>query len=286
MQRLSLVPTPIGNLQDITERALHVLKSADVVAAEDTRRTRAMLREFGITAEIVRLDVHTMPQRGPRLFENSDINWLAYVSDAGTPGISDPGLELIHLAQRYGVTYEVLPGPTAFVPALVLSGFPTARFTFEGFLPRKGSERTRRIAAIAERTITTVLYESPQRLLGTLTDLQGVLSADREVSVSREISKLFEETKRGTTAELLEYFAAGTKGEIVVVISPLARSTANETADHPAATLAQAAHEAGLAGRNLRTFLTNMGVARNEAYELATALGPTGALNEPTDEAE
>lgn len=285
MQRLSLVPTPIGNLQDITERALHVLSNADVVAAEDTRRTRAMLREFGITAEIVRLDVHTMPQRGPRLFENSDIEWLAYVSDAGTPGISDPGIELIHLAQRYGVAYEVLPGPTAFVPALVLSGFPTARFTFEGFLPRKGSERTRRITAIANRTCTTVLYESPQRLLATLADLAQVCEPDREVSVSREISKMFEETKRGTIAEVSEYFADGTKGEIVVVISPLARSAASDSSVATAETLARAAHDAGLAGRNLRTFLTNMGVSRNEAYELATLLGPTGALNEPTKEA-
>ena len=285
MQRLSLVPTPIGNLQDITERALYVLKNADVVAAEDTRRTRGLLREFGITAEIVRLDVHTMPQRGPRLFENSDIDWLAYVSDAGTPGISDPGLELIHLAQRYGVAYEVLPGPTAFVPALVLSGFPTARFTFEGFLPRKGSERNRRIAAIANRPITTVLYESPQRLLATLADLAAVCSPERQVSVSREISKLFEETKRGTIAEVQEYFAEGTKGEIVVVISPLIRSAASADDSH-AELLAQAAHQAGLAGRDLSTFLTNMGVARNEAYELANTLGATGALNEPTNEAE
>lgn len=275
MQRLSLVPTPIGNVADITERALQVLRDADVVAAEDTRRTRALLRHYGLTKEIVRLDTFTMAQRGPRLFENSDIAWLAYVSDAGTPGISDPGAFLIELAIRYGVAHEVLPGPTAFVPALVLSGLPIARFTFEGFLPRKGSDRARRLEHIAASTATSVLYESPNRIGATLLDLARVCGADRHASVSREISKLYEETKRGTLGELAEYFADGTKGEVVVVISALAERGADDE-QHPFADVAAAAHRAGLRGRELRQLLTDLGAPRNRAYDLVTALGDTG----------
>lgn len=252
-----------------------MLREADVVAAEDTRRTRALLRHYGLTKEIVRLDTFTMAQRGPRLFENSDIQWLAYVSDAGTPGISDPGAFLIELAIRYGVEHEVLPGPTAFVPALVLSGLPIARFTFEGFLPRKGSERTRRLERIAASTATSVLYESPNRIATTLLELAQVCGAERPASVSREISKLYEETKRGTLSELAEYFAEGTKGEVVVVISALAEEPAD--ADEQSFTdIATAGHRAGLRGRALRQLLTDLGVPRNRAYELVTALGNTG----------
>src|SRR5690554_6530301 len=161
-RRLTLVPTPIGNLGDVTLRALEVLRRADVVAAEDTRRSRVLLDQHGITARLERLDAHTISSRAPALLEEHA--WVAYVTDAGTPGISDPGAEFVRLALAAGVEVEVLPGATAFVPALVASGLPTARFTFEGFLPRKGSSRSRRLRDIAASHATSVAYESPHRL--------------------------------------------------------------------------------------------------------------------------
>lgn len=154
--RLSLVPTPIGNLEDITLRALRVLKEAEVVACEDTRRTGILLKHFGISKPMVRLDQHTVGQ-ARRLLQGYER--VAYVTDAGTPGISDPGAELVALALREGWQLEVLPGPTALIPALVASGLPTARFAFEGFLPQKRSERRARLAQVTGRTV--VLYEAP-----------------------------------------------------------------------------------------------------------------------------
>jgi 16S rRNA (cytidine1402-2'-O)-methyltransferase len=164
--RLTLVPTPIGHLGDITVRALDVLRAADVIAAEDTRRSRTLLDRYAITTPLVRLDAHTIAARAPRLLREHA--HVAFVTDAGTPGISDPGAELVRLALDLGAHVEALPGPTAFVPALVLSGLPVARFTFEGFLPRRGRDRRERLAEIARREPTTVLYESPHRLAATL----------------------------------------------------------------------------------------------------------------------
>ncbi len=264
MSRLSLVPTPIGNLGDISARALEVLRQADAVAAEDTRRSRVLLDHFGIRAKLERLDAHTMEVRAPHLLQRYD--HLAFVTDAGTPGISDPGAELVRLAVDQGVAVEVLPGPTAFVPALVLSCLPTARFTFEGFLPRKGSERSRRLRTIAEASATTVLYESPRRLAATLAELAAACGPDRPASVSRELSKRFETTLRGglgTLAAAVE--SEGVKGEVVVVVGPAPASPDAPAAADTAAALAAS----GVRGRLLRSALEALGVPRNEAYAAA-----------------
>ena len=264
MSRLSLVPTPIGNLSDITLRALDVLREADVVAAEDTRHSRILLSHHGIDRPMVRLDAHTIAERGRGVLERND--HVAMITDAGTPGISDPGSELVRIALALGADVEVLPGPTAFVPALVLSGLPTARFTFEGFLPRKGSARRERIASLAQAQATTVLYESAQRLAATLADLAGACGGARAASVSREISKLHEETVRGDLAGLAARFeGVETRGEVVIVVGPAPVFSAQGEAEATATALVGA----GLRGRSLQRALVALGTARNEAYGLA-----------------
>lgn len=275
-KRVTLVPTPIGNLADITARAVEVLRTADQLAAEDTRRSRVLLEHLGIHRPLERLDAHTMAQRAPALLAQHE--WLAYLTDAGTPGISDPGADLVGLALAAGASVEVLPGATAFVPALVASGLPTARFTFEGFLPRTGSARKRRIKEIAAATATSIIYESPTRLAGTLADLAKACGQDRAASVSRELSKLYEETRRGTLAELHSHYAAGTvKGEIVVVVGPATVQDEDGAAAEPQAAalgleeMAVRLAEAGVRGRLLRDALIKIGVPRNSAYRLALA---------------
>jgi 16S rRNA (cytidine1402-2'-O)-methyltransferase len=270
--RLTLVPTPIGNLQDITLRALEVLRRADVIAAEDTRHSATLLHHHGIHTPTVRLDAHTIEQRAPKLLR--DHAHVALISDAGTPGISDPGAELVRLALAQGVEVDVLPGPTAFVPALVLSGLPIARFTFEGFLPRKGRDRRERIQAIATREHTTVFYESPRRLLATLVELAAALGGGRTASVSRELSKRFETTKRGTLQALVDHHREHpARGEVVVVVGPAdgqAPSPAHAHDAHEAMALRLA--EEGLWGRDLRAALEAAGVKRPQAYALAERL--------------
>lgn len=262
-----LVPTPVGNLGDLTFRAVEVLRGADAVACEDTRRTGALLTHLGISRPLVRLDAHTM-HRAPAVLEAHPR--LAYVSDAGTPGISDPGSELVRAAVEAGIPVEVLPGPTAFVPALVLSGLPTARFTYEGFLPRSGRERRERLAAIAARPETTVLYESPHRLGDTLTDLAAACGPEREASVTRELSKRFEETARGTLADLAAHFGEGVRGEIVVVVGGRPEGTllpGEEAPDPEAQARAWAAE--GRPVREIRELLIAAGLRKNDAYALA-----------------
>lgn len=262
-----LVPTPVGNLGDLTFRAVEVLRACDAVACEDTRRTGALLAHLGLGKPLVRLDAHTM-HRAPQVLEAYPR--LAYVSDAGTPGISDPGTELVRAAVAAEIPVEVLPGATAFVPALVLSGLPAARFTFEGFLPRAGRERRERLAAIAARPETTVLYESPHRLAATLADLVGACGETRPASVTRELSKKFEETVRGTLAELAARFAEGVRGEIVVVVAgrPVGEAVlGEEIPDHAA--LARSWAQAGKGAREIRELLMARGLRKNDAYALA-----------------
>lgn len=264
--RVWLVPTPVGNLGDITLRAVEVLRGADAVACEDTRHTGALLRHLGIHKPLVRLDAHTMG-RAAQVLERHPR--LAYVSDAGTPGISDPGAELVRAALEAEVAVEVLPGPTAFVPALVLSGLPGARFTFEGFLPRSGRERRERLAAIAARAETTVLYESPHRLHDTLVELAQVCGPQRPASVTRELSKRFEETARETLSALAAHFSGGVRGEIVVVVSgrPAGEVAPDDEVDHRA--LAQGLAQEGRSVRDIRDFLMQQGLRKNDAYALA-----------------
>ena len=273
---VTLVPTPVGNLGDITYRAVEVLRSVDAVGCEDTRRTGALLRHLGIQKPLVRLDAHTMRERAAGVL--GQYARLAYVSDAGTPGISDPGMELVEIALELGGTVEVLPGATAFVPALVLSGLKAARFTFEGFLPRSGRERRERLEAIASRQEATVLYESPHRLADTLAELAGACGADRRASVTRELSKLHEETRRGTLTELAGVFAQGVRGEIVVVVEGGVPPASAET-DYSA--LAARLAREGKSTRDIRALLVAAGLRKNDAYALSLTVARAGEPEDP-----
>lgn len=214
-----MVPTPVGNLGDMTPRAVETLRACDVILAEDTRTSGVLLKHFGIDTPVSshhKYNEHsTVVSVADRIESGENV---ALVTDAGTPGISDPGFMLSRECRNRGIEVITLPGPTAFVPALVDSGLPCDRFTFEGFLPQKKGRATR-LAAIADDERTTVVYESPLRLAKTLRQLAEVCGNDRPASVSREISKLHETTERGTLGELADFFEKNNpKGEIVIVI--------------------------------------------------------------------
>lgn len=216
---LTLVPTPIGNLDDITLRAQKVLAEVDGVVAEDTRVTGRLLQHLGLQRPLIPFHAHNEHRMVEQLVARLKAGErFALVSDAGTPAISDPGFLLVRAALQAGVSVECLPGATAFVPALVSSGLPCDRFVFEGFLPVKKGRRTR-LEQLCREERTIVLYESPHRLVRTLRDLAETFGAERQASTSREISKLHEETLRGTLAELLEHFdRTEPRGEFVVVV--------------------------------------------------------------------
>ena len=216
---LYLVPTPIGNLKDITLRALEVLKEVDVILAEDTRNTSRLLNHYGIIKPLSPYHQHNEHKILQHLVDQlSAGKKMAVVTDAGTPGISDPAFLLVRECVKQHIKVECLPGATAFVPALVNSGLPINRFVFEGFLPlKKGRQTLLKQLAAEERTM--VFYESPVRLVKTLEELAQYFGAERLCSVSRELSKLFEETKRGTLTEVAGYFKAKeVKGEIVLIV--------------------------------------------------------------------
>lgn len=218
--KLYLVPTPIGNLEDITLRAINVLKSVDVVLAEDTRTSGNLLKHLGISKPMQSYHIHnehqTVQKIIARILKGES---MALVSDAGTPAVSDPGFLLVRECLKNGVEVECLPGPTAFVPALVNSGLPSDRFTFEGFLPHKKGRQTR-LTELKEEERTMIFYESPHRLLKSLEQFAEYFGGDRQASVSRELTKMFEETVRGTLTEIITYFTEKTiKGEIVIVVS-------------------------------------------------------------------
>ncbi len=217
---LYLVPTPIGNLEDITLRAIRILKEVDVVLAEDTRTSGKLLHHLGIEKRMHSHHLHNEHKATAHLVDRLKAGEvMALVSDAGTPGISDPGFFLVRECLKQGLKIECLPGPTAFVPALVKSGFSTDRFTFEGFLPIKKGRQTR-LQSLAQEERTMIFYESPHRLLKTLSQFKEYFGEDRLVSVSREISKMFEETINGTFDELIEVFTAkAIKGEFVIVVA-------------------------------------------------------------------
>ena len=217
---LYIVPTPIGNLQDITVRALEVLKEVDLVLAEDTRTSSKLLNHYQISKPLSPYHQHNEHKIVQHLISQLlDGKKMAIVTDAGTPGISDPAFLLVRECVKAGVKIECLPGATAFVPALVNSGIPTNRFVFEGFLPLKKGRQTL-MKQLAEEERTMVFYESPMRLVKTLEEFITYFGAERICSVSRELTKLFEENKRGTLAEVAAFFAAKTvKGEIVIVVA-------------------------------------------------------------------
>jgi 16S rRNA (cytidine1402-2'-O)-methyltransferase len=220
MGKLVLVPTPVGNLGDITLRAIDVLKEADLILAEDTRQTMKLLSHLGI---------HTPIQSHHMFNEHRTVEaicdkilsgmTIALVSDAGTPAISDPGFLLVRTCIEHGITVETLPGPTAFIPALVNSGLPCDRFCFEGFLPQKKG-RHKKLEALVDEQRTMIFYESPYRLVKALDEMTEVFGSERQACVSRELSKIYEENIRGTLAWLAEHFRSNTpKGEIVIVVA-------------------------------------------------------------------
>ena len=218
--KLYLVPTPIGNLQDITLRALEVLKTVDVVLAEDTRTSGQLLKHFAISAKLQAYHQHNEHREVEHLVQRmAGGETMALVSDAGSPAISDPGFLLVRECVRSGVQVESLPGATAFVPALAKSGLPTHRFCFEGFLPQKKGRQTA-LKALADEERTMVFYESPYRVIKTLTDFMAVFGAERQASVSREITKMFEETINGSLQEIINHFnTKAPKGEFVIVVA-------------------------------------------------------------------
>ena len=219
MGKLYIVPTPVGNLLDMTFRAVEVLKSADLILAEDTRTTSVLLKHYDIHGKLEshhKFNEHkTVSAIRDRILSGLDV---ALVSDAGTPGISDPGFLLVRTCVEEGIEVETLPGATAFVPALVSSGFPCDRFCFEGFLPvRKG--RMTRLSELSGEKRTMIFYESPYRLVRTLQQFTEVFGQDRKCCVAREISKKFEEHRRGTLDEVVRWYSAHEpKGEIVIIV--------------------------------------------------------------------
>lgn len=221
MSKLFVVPTPIGNLGDITLRSIEVLKSVDLILAEDTRTSYKLLKHYDIDTPVESFHMHNEHKKLESIINKLRSDYeIALISDAGTPGISDPGFLLVRECINNEVEVECLPGPTAFVPALVSSGLPCDRFSFEGFLPVKKG-RTKRLKELSAETKTMVFYESPHRILKTLNDLSNYFDVESQISVSRELTKLYEETFRGTIKESVEHFEKNkTKGEFVIVLSP------------------------------------------------------------------
>jgi 16S rRNA (cytidine1402-2'-O)-methyltransferase len=220
MSKLYIVPTPIGNLEDITLRAIRILKEVDLILAEDTRKTGILLNHYGIEKKM--MPHHAFNEHATLKIIVERIKQgitIALVTDAGTPSISDPGYLLVRECVKEGLPVECLPGPTAFVPALVNSGIPSDRFRFEGFLPHKKGRQSR-IRELADERSTLVFYESPHRLVKTLEQFALLFGEDRLASVSRELTKIYEETKTGTLKELMDYFRKKqVKGEIVIVVA-------------------------------------------------------------------
>jgi 16S rRNA (cytidine1402-2'-O)-methyltransferase len=218
--KLYIIPTPIGNLEDITLRALRILKEVDVILAEDTRQTSKLLKHYEITKKLVAHHQHNEHKTLERIIDSiKNGETMALVSDAGTPAISDPGFLLVRECIKNDINVECLPGATAFVPALVNSGFPCDKFIFEGFLPHKKGRQTR-LKLLAEETRTIIFYESPHRLLKTLKQFVEYFGEERQVSVSRELTKIHEENVRGTVIELINYYENNTlKGEIVLIVN-------------------------------------------------------------------
>ena len=220
MSKLHIVPTPIGNLQDITYRAVEILSNVDLILAEDTRVSQKLLKHYNIKTKMVSYHMHNEHKITKDVIENLNKGVaIALISDAGTPGISDPGFLLIRSCIENNIQVECLPGATAFVPALVQSGIPTNRFLFEGFLPHKKG-RTKKLTQLSKEEKTIILYESPHRLIKTLEDLCKYFGQETKASVSRELTKIHEETIHGTLKTIKDYYSNKTpKGEIVIVVA-------------------------------------------------------------------
>ena len=271
MSRLVLVATPLGNLGDLAPRAVEELRSVGLVCCEDTRRTGLLLNNLGIAATLMRLDEHTEMASIQRVIDALDEGRdVALVSDAGTPAISDPGERLVAAVAETGHVITSVPGPSAVVMAVTLSGLPTSRFVFEGFLPRSGREREARLAEIARESRTSVLYEAPHRIARTLADLAGACGDDRRGAICRELTKVHEEIRRGSLRELIDSVGEP-RGEYVIVLAGASPSPATSEADVDDALRNEL--EAGSSVRDAADAVSSrLGVSRKIAYDRALVL--------------
>ena len=268
--RLVLVATPIGNLGDLSPRAVEALAAADLVACEDTRRTGRLLKHAAVEGvDLLRLDAHTEDRSAGRVVDRIAAGaTVALVSDAGMPAVSDPGERVVRRVVEAGLRVEVVPGPSAPVAAVAASGLPTDRWTMEGFLPRKGSGRTARLAEMAVEERTMVVFESPHRLAATLVDLAAALGPERRAVVAREMTKLHEEFVRGTLAELAAWAGQPPKGEIVLVVE--GAPPPDEADDDRVLAVVSEALAAGASTRDAADEAAHrLGVPRRRAYRLA-----------------
>lgn len=275
MPSLYLVSTPIGNLSDITRRAIDVIRGADVVFAEDTRRTGVLLKHYGIDARLISAHEHNEAARAELVVELlGEGKNVAMVSDAGTPLLSDPGARVVGSTLEAGFDVVPVPGPSALLAALVASGIAADRFTFYGFVPRKGGARDRVLAEISNSPHTAVIYESPQRLSGLLDDLVAIADPRRRVAVARELTKMYEEVVRLPLGEAAEaYREKEVRGELVVVLEGAAEEDVPVAEDENARAMAEALLAHGVAASAVaRELRDRLGVSRNGAYELVQAL--------------
>ncbi len=266
--RLWLCPTPIGNLKDITLRTLEVLESVDLIACEDTRHSLKLLTHFGIKKPLISYHEHNVRTRGPELIQKMAAGTkIALITDAGMPGISDPGEHLVDLAVAAGVDFSVLPGPNAFSIALVASGLSTRRFYFEGFLPHDKKNRRRRIAALKNQEATLIFYASPHRLKGVLEDMENGFG-NRKIAVCRELTKKFEEIYRGTVAEARAYFESP-RGEFVLVLEG-AEEQDEEFSEETIRVQMERWFLEGMTTKDLvKEAVKTYGIKKNTAYEWA-----------------
>ena len=271
---LYIVPTPIGNLSDITQRALQILTDVDLIAAEDTRHTQKLLQHYGITTKTTSYHEHNERQRSEELIERLNQGKdIAIVSDAGTPGINDPGFRLVRLAIEKGIQVVSLPGPSAFVAALVASGLPTDEFFFGGFLPARSGARRSRLARLSNIPGTLIFYEAPHRLAGALKDASEILGS-RNAVVARELTKIHEEIRRATLPDLAEHYSNNEpKGEIVLLIEKAQEGTSVwEANESDVGTLVARFEAEGLEHRAaLKKAARELGLTRSEAYRRLVA---------------
>ena len=275
--RLSVVSTPIGHLGDFSFRGLEVLREAALIAAEDTRRTRRLLAHYGVEAAVVSIRAHSRPEALERLLDRVAAGEdVAYVTDAGTPGVSDPGAALVEAALRRGLCVVPVPGASAVMAALAAAGFPADRFVFVGFLPRKGASRAALLERVGREAWTLVCFEAPGRTAPLLEDLAASCGADRPAAVARELTKLHEEVRRGTLGELAAYYGGRrVRGEVTVVVAGLGREAAAPAGADPrdgavdAATLIASLRTEGRPPSAIAKELARrLGISRQSAYRL------------------
>ena len=271
---LYVVATPLGNLGDLSPRAAETLKRVSAVAAEDTRHSKPLLHHAGSQAELLSFHAHSSERALERILRIlSEGRDVALITDAGTPAISDPGVELVAAARERGIPIVTIPGPTAVAASLSVSGIGGDRYLFLGFLPRKGSDRRRLLSTVASSEWTVVLFEAPNRVAQLLTDLAEACGADRAASVSRELTKVFEETRSGTLQELSEHYAAApARGEVTVVVAGTGKERAEEPPVDPAAR-AKVLLAEGLSRKDVADRVAEeTGISRNTAYRLVNEL--------------